>query len=218
MLKFLAKNRAFLIPYAGFLVLLLPVVLWIPKGNMHLWLNSFHHPVFDIFFRLITYLGDGIMPVILALVLAFFRFRSALIVVTAGLTAGIIAQFFKRVVFSSVVRPVAYFEDSSILHLVEGVDIHHSFSFPSGHSATAFSLAICLAHIAGKKVTGSLLFLFALVVAFSRVYLSQHFLTDIYAGSVIGVVLGLSAIYLFENNQASWLKSSFRALIFKEKQ
>ena len=73
---------------------------------------------------------------------------------------------------------------------------------PSGHSAIAFALMTALALVSTLKLEtpprwqqGSL-FVLALGAAFSRVYLSEHFLEDVYWGSLLGVVCGLVAFVL----------------------
>jgi undecaprenyl-diphosphatase len=65
------------------------------------------------------------------------------------------------------------------------------FSFPSGHTITAFAVALSLAHFYPDLALG-LLFC-ALSVAASRVLLGMHFLSDVVAGAAIGTILALSA-------------------------
>jgi undecaprenyl-diphosphatase len=65
------------------------------------------------------------------------------------------------------------------------------FSFPSGHTITAFAVALSLAHFYPDLAIG-LLFC-AISVAASRVLLGMHFLSDVVAGAAIGTVLALSA-------------------------
>jgi undecaprenyl-diphosphatase len=68
------------------------------------------------------------------------------------------------------------------------------FSFPSGHAMNAFALATVL----GLAIpwAASLLVLVAASVAVSRVVLGLHFLSDVVAGSALGVLVG-AASYLF---------------------
>lgn len=68
------------------------------------------------------------------------------------------------------------------------------FSFPSGHTITAFAVATSLS-IFYPAMLVSLLFC-ALSVAASRVLLGMHFLTDVLAGAAIGGLLGYTAAQL----------------------
>lgn len=63
------------------------------------------------------------------------------------------------------------------------------FSFPSGHTITAFAVAIPLGVFYPSLMVG-LLFC-ALSIALSRVMLGLHFLSDVVAGCIIGIALGL---------------------------
>ena len=69
------------------------------------------------------------------------------------------------------------------------------FSFPSGHTITAFAVAIGLSSFY-PALLGILLFL-ALVIAASRILLGMHFLSDVVAGAAIGIGLGLTSHALF---------------------
>jgi undecaprenyl-diphosphatase len=62
------------------------------------------------------------------------------------------------------------------------------FSFPSGHTITAFAVAISLGAFYPAMLLG-LLFC-ALSVAVSRIILGMHFLSDVIAGAAIGGLLG----------------------------
>ncbi len=205
MYHLLKINRAFLLPYLLFILVLTPVLLGFSKGSIHLYINDQHCAVSDFFFKYITHLGDGLMPLLLAIVFLFISIRKSLIILTGGLLAGALAQFFKRIVFPDIVRPIKYFEDAHDLYLVEGVKIHGSFSFPSGHSATIFALCLCLAFFSKNSMTKFFLFILALLVAFSRVYISQHFLNDIVAGSFLGCIAAVLIYYSFEKIKNSWI-------------
>ncbi len=69
------------------------------------------------------------------------------------------------------------------------------YSFPSGHSITAFGIAFAVG--AFYPDLQSPLFIVALLVASSRIILGMHFLSDVIAGSAIGTGLGYVTYHLF---------------------
>jgi undecaprenyl-diphosphatase len=66
------------------------------------------------------------------------------------------------------------------------------FSFPSGHTMTAFSIALVVSYFY-PALEWPLYFL-ALSIAVSRVVLGMHFLSDVLAGAVLGSALGIASI------------------------
>jgi undecaprenyl-diphosphatase len=70
------------------------------------------------------------------------------------------------------------------------------FSFPSGHTMTAFAVAIPMALFYPTLAIG--LFFCALSIAMSRILLGMHFLSDVVAGALIGTGLGYLAYFAFQ--------------------
>jgi undecaprenyl-diphosphatase len=69
------------------------------------------------------------------------------------------------------------------------------FSFPSGHTMTAFSIALVVGYFY-PALQGTLFFV-AFSIAVSRIVLGMHFLSDVLAGIVLGVALGCASITAF---------------------
>jgi undecaprenyl-diphosphatase len=69
------------------------------------------------------------------------------------------------------------------------------YSFPSGHSITAFGIAISIG-LFYPQLQGCLLAV-ALLIAGSRILLGMHFLSDVLAGSALGVMLGVISYHVF---------------------
>jgi len=67
------------------------------------------------------------------------------------------------------------------------------FSFPSGHTITAFAVAISIGLFYPALIPG--LIFCALSVAASRVLLGLHYLSDVVAGMAIGTAIGLAAFH-----------------------
>lgn len=181
------SNLYFFFPYLIFIVFAGFVLAIESKANIHLTFNTFHNSFFDRFFLYITYLGDGTVALLLAIMLLAVKYRYALIVGVSNIVASIIAQVLKQTVFADALRPKKYFEGIHDLYFVPGVENHLYYSFPSGHATCAFSLYLALCLIVKNKNYKILFFLLAFLVGYSRIYLSQHFLGDVYLGSIIGV-------------------------------
>ena len=63
------------------------------------------------------------------------------------------------------------------------------YGFPSGHTSAAFSLAAVLAVTFPQS--SSLFYLLAMLTGISRLYFRAHYLTDVLAGALIGVLTGM---------------------------
>ena len=193
------NKNYYLIPYI--IVFLLVLLTWtaIDHGDAVLFFNANRKPVLDYFFRYWTHLGDGIFVGVLFIGLVIWKWRLAIVFVALGFAQLLFSQGLKRLVFHDVPRPTRYFEGITDLNLIEGLNHHGSFSFPSGHTITAFALATFFAIVFRQHKGLSLAFLVgAILVAISRIYLLQHFLRDVLAGSFIGVTIAIGVFFLFE--------------------
>jgi membrane-associated phospholipid phosphatase len=201
--KTLKNNNLFFLPYIFILLIILPFLFTYNKGDLHLMINKHHSAFFDVLFALLTYLGDGLFIIVPAVILLFFSVRHTAFLVTAYLSTGLITQVLKRVFFEDSMRPSKMLKDAG-LYLVQGVDMLHGRSFPSGHATSAFAVFLSLALILRNRYLKLLCFIMACLVAFSRVYLSQHFLMDITAGSLIGTIGTLAVYMLFYKRERTW--------------
>jgi membrane-associated phospholipid phosphatase len=183
--------------FSFFLAALLAVfVLIYGKTESFLIINKFNSHRFDYFFTWVTYLGDGIIWVPLFIYILAWKREFLITAIAAVIICTVLTHFLKRVVFPEDLRPAAVLRDQ--VHLIEGVRINHSNSFPSGHTSTAFTLALLLA-FGVKRWYWSIFFPFiAFLVGYSRVYLAQHFVTDVCAGMVVGIISSYCSLMIFE--------------------
>ena len=135
---------------------------------------------------------------------AFLKRRMILVVLSSGILTFLVTYLFKKILFHGSYRPAMDVGTDS-LHLVEGVKIALWGTFPSGHAITVFAVAtvLCLYH--RNKRLQYLWISLALIVALSRVYLSMHFLTDIFVGSVFGILIGIVSMSIFHRIPAKKL-------------
>lgn len=198
-------QRFLLLAVGGVLLSVFVAAIIIPKGNDVLWINGNHNEFSDRFFTFITYGGDGKIFIPLIIITLFIRFSYSLAVISAWIGHGMLCSALKRLVFPTVLRPTGAI-DNDLLYFVPGVDVHANYSFPSGHTATAFCFAILFALLIKRRSVFIVVIAFAMIVAYSRIYLLQHFLIDVAGGAFIGTAIAFVAWYLFENyGKAEWM-------------
>jgi undecaprenyl-diphosphatase len=153
--------------------------------------NNMHDPVMDKAMVIITSLGNvgAIWIVIAVLLIINKKYRKigfmvlASLVISTILGEGIIKHIVKRL------RPSAI---SSVNRLIAEPS---SYSFPSGHTTTAFASAGILAKY--FKNHAFVIFALASFIGFSRLYLYVHYPTDVLAGIILGLICSKATIYIF---------------------
>lgn len=213
------KEKYILVLLVPFLLGVLFLFLNYGKGPAHLLVNAWNSPQADVFFKYVTHLGDGAVFAVVILLLLFIRIRWAFYELFAALMTLIFVFVAKQIIFNGIPRPTKYFEGTETLHLVEGVKMHSLNSFPSGHTITAFAIFIILALIVKKSYLKIIFTATAILAGFSRVYLSQHFLEDVFSGALIGIAIALLSCSLVDKLtifKTSWIDKNLLELVSKK--
>jgi len=186
------------IPYLLILCICLVIKLTFSREEIYFTVNGINSPFADFIAPYLTDLGNGWTAVAISAILLLFNYRKALLLASAYAVTSISAQIIKYIFDAP--RPKLYFRDQlSRIHFVKGVEILSYHSFPSGHTITAFSTAVIFTYWSRNKAWGPLFLLVAILVGYSRMYLSEHFFEDVTAGSVIGVILTVIWLYWLDN-------------------
>lgn len=82
-------------------------------------------------------------------------------------------------------------------------------SFPSGHTSYAATFATIVTLLNKNKALKVFTNLLAVLMAFSRLYLYVHFPTDVLAGAVFGIIIGIWAIKIYDSPIYNEIKSKF---------
>lgn len=144
------------------------------------WRNSFTNG----FFVFISVLGNkGFIWLLTAVIMLFSKkWRSCGVIMLFSLGVG--ALLGSAVIKNIICRPRPFAADPSITLLTDlpgGV-----YSFPSGHSNAAGAAAMILS--LKDKRAGAAAWTFALLMAFSRVFLAVHYPSDVIAGLIFGAL------------------------------
>lgn len=193
----IASNLYFFLPFSFFLLVGFYFGVMQDKAPLMLLINQSNSVYLDKFFIVMTSLGDGLFSLIVLIPLLIIRLRFALLLLVCYLGSGLIVQISKRIFQTPC--PKAYFDGTELLHFADGVDVFSHNSFPSGHTASAFALFLLLALFIKNKKLGIVFFLMAFLVGYSRIYLAQHFVVDVYFGAIFGVVFTLFAYITMSN-------------------
>lgn len=200
-------NKFFFRGFFLWFVIVTVVTFCYPKQLSFLLVNSQHHIAADIFFTFFTCLGDGIFILAVAVFLFLVKQRKlSLALVITYLSSGILCSFLKNTFKAS--RPAAFF-DQTVLHYVSWLPLAHHNAFPSGHTTSAFAAAATIAFLSKSRSVSAGCLLVACAIAYSRVYLGQHFIEDIWLGSLLGFSTSFFYCMLFRFVPASGKKFSF---------
>jgi membrane-associated phospholipid phosphatase len=192
------QNKTFFNAYFFLMAIAVFLLIYFSKADGFIVMNPLHSGFLDQIFIYTTYLGDGIFIIAVAIIL-FFSKRKFLsrMILSSYLLSGIIAQILKYFIVEA--RPAFYLEKMNYPYFIDEVTLHNYHSFPSGHTASIFALAAVLAFFIKNKTYSIIFLIVAALVGYSRIYLGQHFMDDVLAGSVIGVFSSIICWLYFAN-------------------
>jgi membrane-associated phospholipid phosphatase len=162
-------------------------MLW-GKNEAFLYLNTNLGLIADKVFEYSSYLAEGWIWIPYFIVIVVLYKKDITFILMNFLISTLLTQFAKNYIFITAMRPIASGLDVTQIHTVAGVEIHTFNSFPSGHTATAFTLFLLTTYLFPNKYAITFGLLYALVCSYSRIYLAQHFPLDLAGGILVALL------------------------------
>jgi undecaprenyl-diphosphatase len=147
--------------------------------------------IIDKTFYLISRMGDGPLYILAGIILILGPIQNGSKILIIGLLAFSIELPVYFIVKKYVKRLRPFEHMQNINYLITPPD---RYSFPSGHTAAAFVMAIIFS--SQFSILSPWLYLLATLIGFSRLYLKVHYLTDIIAGSLLGILSANLSIWI----------------------
>jgi len=172
-----------------------------------LWLNGYHSPFLDLVMIFLTR-WEFYIPAFLMLAYSIRRTcgrqafvwavgAAVTILLCEGVSSWILKPTFQRL------RPT---HDPALADMVHIVCRYAGgrFGFVSTHAANSFGLALYAALLFRNRLFAAAAFTAASLVVYTRLYLGVHFPTDVLAGMLLGLLLGLAVFRLTRRAAARW--------------
>lgn len=157
------------------------------------WLqNNLRSNFLDFIMNLLTHLGDVYIFILIVALIYWtidkkFAYKFALAFIASAAINTTLKNIFNRP------RP---FKEG----LTSVSSETHGSSFPSGHSQASGVMFYSLNNEYGKKnkIVKTYAYIILFLVPFTRMYLGQHYLTDVLFGSIIGILVSILMFKLFD--------------------
>ena len=166
------------------------------------WIQSIQSHFLTAIMTTVTTLGDeGIIFIVLGLVLLCTKkYRKAGISILVALLVMLVLN--NLVLKELIARPRPFNLDPETYDWWHEVykypyfNIHQpsSYSFPSGHTSSAFAAAIAL--LWHDRKLGIPTTIFAAIMGFSRIYVEVHYCTDVIGGAIVGIIYALIGVLI----------------------
>lgn len=167
------------------------------------WFETLHNPITNPIFYVITTLGNAgwfwIVLAVLMLTVLPKKYKKAGLTMAISLILSLI--FCNGIMKHLWARPRAFWvvgqnfvvgnEFENLYGIFNSI---HDYSFPSGHSSASFAAAVSI--FMWRKKEGSAALVLAALIAFSRLYFTVHYPTDVLVGTITGALYGVAAYFI----------------------
>ena len=176
------------------------------------WVQGIRNPVLTVLMKVITTLGDeGILFIAIGLILLLTKKhrKIGLAILVALVVMLICNNFVLKEIFARE-RPFNLFAtfpekyadwggEAARYIYPDFVKAPHSYSFPSGHTSSAFAAGVAVLLL--NRKFGIPATIFAFIMGFTRIYVGVHYTTDVISAAIVGIIYAIAGViiakYLF---------------------
>ncbi|MDO8444771.1 MAG: phosphatase PAP2 family protein [Deltaproteobacteria bacterium] len=168
-------------------------VEWLDIKLFYLINNGTQNRAFDILMPWVTNRNNWwpLIGAIVVYLLVFGKRKGRVAILVVGVAVGL-SDF----TASSVIKPML--DRIRPCHILEGVNLlvncTKSYSFPSSHAANIFALAVAGSYYYRSAIAP--LFILAIVIGYSRVYVGVHYPFDVLGGYVWGGLIAVVVVWM----------------------
>jgi undecaprenyl-diphosphatase len=187
-------------------------------------LNGSNSPVLDRFMWLYSDMTVWIPVAVLIIVILVYRqpWREIVLIVLAIVLLVTLCDQFSSHVCKPLFMRFRPTHHPDFMNEVKTVFDYRGglYGFISGHATNSFGFAMLISLLFRYRPFTFAVFLWAFLNAYSRIYLGVHFISDIVAGALAGICIGLFvyAAYVTARNKWSRGQTSKPADLYSEKQ
>ncbi len=168
-----------------------PVLYAANNAELFLWINQPRGPWMDGVWGHATMLGDTLLGLVLLFAIGYRNPNIVWSGLASALLATLLVHGAKDLLL--VARPAAVLP-AEALHII-GPTLK-KYSFPSGHTATAFTLAAIVCLHSQRIPVRLIAFLLAALVGLSRMGVGAHWPMDVLGGAIAGWIAGMAGTRL----------------------
>ena len=187
--------------------------------NLFLLINGFHSSFFDGFMYAVSekFIWFPLYISVLFVLIKHWTKESIwlvlifilCIVVSDQVSSDILKNLVKRL------RPSHVENLKGLVHLVNGYT-GGKFGFASSHAANAIGFATLSSLVLNKRIYTYSIFAWAIIIAYSRIYLGVHYPLDVFGGILIGVIAALGCYWLIVKFRPSLIQPNVNVTIEKQ--
>ncbi len=182
------------------------------ERGLFLWLNEFHNAFWDSFMWMYSGKATWILLVLVGVGIFFYKtkWQQAIWIVICLVLLGVLCDQLSASVIKPIferLRPTYHPDFKAYVHIVNSYR-GGRFGFISAHAANGFGIATFMSLMFKYRRFTIVIFSWATVTAYSRIYLGVHFISDVVGGMFLGILMGTLIYYLFQYGRIRLLKQT----------